>query len=479
MLKQSFCNFMLAGISLNEYGLKIPSNFSSLILTNAQVDSMTSFELNCTVGGDSTLQINISSFEALIYSAAQSASSKTSGIPVSFIFGWLDASGNVESYLSYQGFTLQYSVSTSGQYMQYQLKGYAECAVQTQMPVLNIPAVQGIVQPSAVVEGLAKAVGATSYYDLDIDHNDAPTLVSHGNLTTSFNKYVGGSYNGQDDYDTFPGLLRLSKSYSSSRDAAGLDTSKANKLSTVLNNVTTQPVTNYLKNSYTDVSPQVTSFSYWVEEPTMTSKGVIHYKSNAGMIGDYTSDILQYGTSSGNILQISGSYDGIAYNMTDMSFSSLGFSVDSSGNTVANGATVVNSWSSSLADVFQTSNIINDVNALASQFSGDLTVTIPGSSRTYEVAQPISLIVMSGNTLSPISGVYNIVSVSHQISITYLTVLKLQRLEMSSANQVASQQGIIIRGSSSYSQSSYTTTSNIISTGKVDFGQLYPTFQDI
>ena len=132
------------------------------------------------------------------------------------MFGWLDDSGNIKSYLSYQGFTLQYSVSTSGQYMQYKLIGYASLAVQTQLPVLNIPAVSGIVQPSAIVEALAKAVGATAYYDLDIDHNDAPTLVNHGALTTSFNQYVGGTYNGQDDYDSFPGLLTLSKSYNSS-----------------------------------------------------------------------------------------------------------------------------------------------------------------------------------------------------------------------------------------------------------------------
>jgi hypothetical protein len=347
------------------------------------------------------------------------------------------------------------------------------------MPVLNIPRVSGIVQPSAIVEALAKAVGATSYYDLDIDHNDAPTLVSHGDLTTSFNKYVGGTYNGQDDYDSFPGLLPLSKSYSSSRDAAGLNRNKAKSLSSVLNNVTQQPVSNFLKKSYTDNTVQSSSFSYWIDEPTMTSKGVIHYKSNAGLMGSYTSNILQYGTSTSNILQLYGSYDGVAYNMTDMSFSSLGFAVDGSGNTVAQGAQVVNSWSSSLAQVFQQANIINDVNALASQFSGDFTIILPGTASTYEVAQPVSLLVMSGNTLSPISGVYNIVSVEHQISVTYLTVLKIQRLQMSSANQVASQQGIIIRGSSSYPSTSYNTTSNIISTSKVDFGQIYPTFQDM
>ena len=204
MKKQPFCNFLLAGISLTQFGMKIPSNFTSLTLDEAEIDSMTSWTLNLTVGGDALKSINVSAFEALIYSAAQS-SSDSSGIPVSFMFGWLDDSGDVESYLSYQGFTLQYSVSTSGQYMQYKLIGYASLAVQTQLPVLNIPAISGVVQPSAIVEALAKAVGATAYYDLDIDHNDAPTLVNHGALTTSFNKYVGGH---EAEYRQ-PGALRI------------------------------------------------------------------------------------------------------------------------------------------------------------------------------------------------------------------------------------------------------------------------------
>ena len=209
MKKQAFCNFMLAGISLTDFGLKIPAPFVSLVLDQAEVDSMTTWKLSCTVGGDANRNINISAMEALIYSAAQSSSGE--GIPVSFMFGWLDSSGQVESYLSYQGFTLKFNVNTTGQYMQYELNGYASIAIQTQMPVLNIPAVEGIVQPSAVVEGLAKAVKADTYYDLDIDHNDAPTLVSHGALTTSFNKYVGGTYSGEDDYDSFPGLRYLNR----------------------------------------------------------------------------------------------------------------------------------------------------------------------------------------------------------------------------------------------------------------------------
>ena len=211
---------------------------------------MTSWTLRCVVGGDDKRKVNIAAFEALLYSAAQNANSysNSSGIPVSFAFGWLDDHGNVTDYLSYQGFTIQFQVSTTGLYMIYEVTGYATLALQSSMPVLRIPEVCGIVQPSAIVEALAKSTKAINYYQLDIDHNDAPTLVNHAALTTSFNKYVRGTYSADDNYDEFPGLLRLSKSYSSSRDAAGL-VYPFRKLSTVINNASVTPVENFLKKS--------------------------------------------------------------------------------------------------------------------------------------------------------------------------------------------------------------------------------------
>ena len=477
MLRNCFCNFMLAGVSITEYGLMIPSPFASLELSNSQVSSMTSWTLKCIVGGDDRKKINIAAFEALLYSSAQSAAGyeNSSGIPCSFNFGWLNSDGSVSEYVSYQGFTIQFSVSTSGQYLIYEVKGYASLAIQTQMPVLNVPELSGIVQPSAVMEALYSAVRADLYYDLDIDHCDAPTLVQHGALTTSFNSYVRGSYNGTDDYQTFPGLLKLSKSYNSTRDAAGLKHG-LQTIGQVLDSATVTSVSEFLTSSMADNTVQCSSFSYWVDEPTMTRRGCIHYKSNSGLVGSQISDVLQYGTPETNILSIDGSYNGVAYNMTDMSFKQVGFDVDGSGNTIVTDTKVVNSWSSSLADTFQTVNIINDVNAIASQFSGEFNITIPGSTKKYTIAQPISLLVMVGNTVSPITGIYNIVEVSHSISNQFTTTLKVQRLVMSSANQVASNQGIFIRGSGSYPTSSYSTTSNIISTSKVDFGTIYPDF---
>lgn len=479
MKKQPWLSFSLAGVNLTHFGLKIPSPVVSLEISNSQITSMTSWTLTCAVGGDDKKSVNVSAMEALLYSAAQSASgSGSSGIPVSFSFGWLNDDGSVGEHISYQGFTIKFDVSTTGQFMTYNITGFASLAVQSSMPVLRIPEVNGIVQPSAIVEALAKAVKATSYYKLDIDHNDNPTYVSHGAMTTSFNKYVRGAYSTEDDYDSFPGLLRLSKSYNKTRDAAGLSP-KVNKLSQVMNNTIISPIANFLKSSFTDETPQSSSFSYWVDEPTMTQPGVIHYKSNAGIDVSHVSDTLKYGVADGNVISVTGQYNGVAYNMTDMKFASMGFSIDASGNSIINNAEVVNSWSSSLADVFQSVNIINDVNAIASQFSGDFTITIPGSVKEYAIAQPISLVVMSQNTLSPISGIYNVISVGHSISSTFITTLKVKRLVMSTANQVASTQGITVNRSNDYRRTGLTNTRNIITPYKVDFGELYPTFEHL
>lgn len=478
MYKQPFINFTLAGVSITDFGLEIPSPFASLELSNSEISSMTSWTLNCTVGGDSVRGVNISAFEALIYSAAQDANKYTgsSGIPVSFLFGWLDDNGTVADYISYQGFTLKFSVSTDGLYMRYKLTGFASMSVQSSIPALRIPALSGFVQPSAVVEAIAKAAKATSYYLLDIDHNDAPTLIQHGPITTSFNKYIRGEFSIVDDYETFPGLLPLSKSYSATRTAGGLGLAYRS-LSHVLNNRLTSPISSFLRISNNDTAPQCASFSYWVDEPTMTQPGVIHYKSNAGLLSTGSGNVLRFGTADSNVISISGSYDGIAYNMSNMNFTQLGFSVDGSGNTITQGSQVVNSWSSSVADVFQTSNIINDINALSTQFSADFTVQIPGSVSQFSVAQPVSLLVLSGGTVSPISGIYNIISVSHTISNTFVTTLKLQRLTMSSANEVAQAQNILVNGDSAYNRSSFTTTKNIITPYYVDFGEIYPTFE--
>lgn len=477
MLIQPFCSFQLAGVDICDFGLEIPSPFCSLELSNSQITSFTSWTLQVIVGGDASRKANIAAFEALLYSAAQDSSKypNSGGIPVSFMFGWLNSDGSIGENVAYQGFTLKFQTSTEGLFMRYTITGYASVGFKFAIPAINIPAVCGIVQPSALAEGLCVALKMTDYYDLDIDHNDAPTLVNHGSMTTSAMSYIRGTYSAQDDYHNWPGCLPLSKSYSASRDAAGL-VRGSGKLSTILNN--TSNVNKYLKKSIVDYTPQCSTYSFWVDEPTMTKRGVIHYKSNAGLI-THIADTLEYGTANTNILSLSGSYNGVAYNMTDMSFSDIGFSVDGSGNTIVQDTKVVNSWSATLADVFQTVNIINDVNALASQFSGDFSITVAGKVRQYELAQPVSLLVVSGNTISPITGIYNVVSVSHSISNTFTTTLKVQRLVMSNANEVASAQGIMLANQRSYNAYSYTKTNNIQSPSKVVFPEMYPTYRDL
>lgn len=480
MLKNCWFAGTIAGLSITDFGLKIPSPFCSLTLNNTEIDSYTSWELKVTVGGDSTRSVNVAAFEALIYSAAQTSGyANASGIPVSFMFGWLDpTSGSIESYLSYQGWSLKYNTTTAGMFITYTLTGYASQILKTNMPVLNIPALTGFVQPSAIVEGLAKGIKATDYYELDIDKCDAPTLVNHNAMTTSFTSYVRGDKTGQDDYDSFPGLLSLSKSYNSTRDAAGLLTG-SKTLPSYLNNGAQSLLGPLLTAGPADNTPQSSTYSFWIDEPTSTQPGVIHYKNTSTVMASQDTKVLKYGTADSNIISISGSYDGIAYNMSDMNFSTLGFTLDESGQTIVNPQNVVNSWSSSLASVYQSANIINDINALATQFSGQFTVTIPGTTHGYTICQPVSLMIMSGNTVSPVSGIYNIKSVSHTLNTLFTTTLTLQRLSISSANQVAMSSGIYISGSKSGSTSGYITTDNVKSTGKVDFGTLYPTWNDI
>lgn len=476
MKLQHWCSFSLAGVSLTDYGLEIPSPFASLTLTNAEISSVTAWSLRVTVGGDEKKKVNITAFEALLYDAAQATSSyaDASGIPVSFAFGWLDAQGRVNSYISYQGFTLKFNVSTSGLFMTYDITGYAQLAVPSSMPVFNVPALCGYVQPSAVLEGFLDAVKANLYYDYDIDHCDGVTLVDHPAMTTSIRSYMKGSYNGTDDYSSFAGCEKLAKTYNATRTASGLNTYKAKKLSQVLNNASYTPIGNFLKEFMTDTSPQCSSFSAWIDEPTSTKKGVIHFKSDAGLMTTHAGDVLQYGTTQTNILSLSGSYNGVAYNMTDMNFKTIGFALDASGNSIVQNEQVVNSWSATLPNVYQTVNIINDVNAIASQFSGDFNITIPGSLTKYEIAQPVSLLIMSGNTISPATGVYSIMSVTHNIGNTFTTQLKLQRLTLGTANQVAASQNITVNGLNGYNSSTFSQTSNIKSPRLVDFGVVYP-----
>lgn len=480
MKRQPWVNFTLAGMSLTDFGLIVPSPFCSLELTNSEITSVTSWTLTCTVGGDDKKKVNSAAFEALLYSAAQSSYqyNNASGIPVSFAFGWLSPSGDIDEYVAYQGFTLTFKVNQSGRFLVYSVTGYASLMTSFSAPVLQVPAVCGWCQPSAMFVGFAKATKVTNYYDLDVDRNDAVTYVQHGGMTTSFFNYVNGSYSNEDNYETFPGLVKLSRSYNLSREAAGLVDGCAS-LRSITDNVPARDVGQYLKPSWTDSAVQATTFAFWVDEPTATQRGCLHYKSYATLRSRLAADALQFGTADTNVISISGSYNGVAYNMTNMRFADIGFNLDGSGQSIVNDATVVNSWSANAGDVYQTASIINDVNAIASQFSGEFTVDIPGSVKTYRIAQAVPLIVMSGNTLSPITGMYNIVSVAHKISNTFVTSLKLQRFTMSSANAVAASQGILIDGTQQLLHQQQPQTPNIRSPYDVDYGIMYPTFDDM
>ena len=160
MLKQPFCSFSIAGVNINEYGLMIPSPFCSLSITNAQIQSFLSWELKVVVLGDAQKQVNVAAFEALLYSASQSAANSGTAqrVPVSFMIGWQNSDGSVGENLSYQGFFLKWTTSTNGLTMTYTITGYASIGFTSALPVFPIPALCGMVQPSAVFVALCKAL---------------------------------------------------------------------------------------------------------------------------------------------------------------------------------------------------------------------------------------------------------------------------------------------------------------------------------
>ena len=152
MRKQPFVNFVFAGVNLTSFGFEIPSSFASLDVAMAQFTSTTSWTLTVNISSDASRKANGAAFEALLYTSAQAANKypTSKGIPVSFVFGYIDDSGNVSEYLSYQGWTLTFTASTTGMYMIYKITGLAELDPQRSVPALRIPSLCGFVQPSAV-----------------------------------------------------------------------------------------------------------------------------------------------------------------------------------------------------------------------------------------------------------------------------------------------------------------------------------------
>jgi hypothetical protein len=448
------------------------------------------WELTLNVAGDASRKANIAAIEGLWYQAEKAAknSGYKRGIPVSIMVGWQSPDGQVLECMDIEGWTMQFSVNVpESQHLQYTIKGFGQTAVPTNMPTIRIPAIRGIVQPSAILEALCESLNADNYYDLDIDRFDTPTYISHGIIQTSFTRYVRGNKTKDDGFGDFPGLQPLATQVMGGGQAYGLITDQVKDMGMLVNNVREGERSPYFRSDVNDRPDTVNTFSFWVDEPTMTQRGKINFKSDAVLRVKQNHDQLILGGNETNIFSLSGTYDSVAYTLKNINAGRIGFTVDGTGNAIASVQPSVSSFSGSLAEVFNSANEINNVNAIATQFSSKITITMAGNVRGYELAQPVTVTVLSGNTLSPISGIYRVMEVTHQLTGSrFITTLVCQRLDTGSPNDAANgaTDGInsiatvagdpVLQRTMRNSQ-----TSNIISPRLVELGNLANTFDNL
>ena len=122
------------------------------------------------------------------------------------------------------------------------------------------------------------------------------------------------------------------------------------------------------------------SYTFSITEPTFHTRGVIRYKNNVNLANYVSDDVLIWG----------GLYTNI------------------------------------------------NLNAISTQFNTNVQITIVGKPKVFQVADAVRVVVYTGGTLNPITGVYRIIKVAHNINGTsYTTTLTVQRLDLITANNTA------------------------------------------
>ena len=171
-------------------------------------------------------------------------------------------------------------------------------------------------------------------------------------------------------------------------------------------------------------------------DPTFHERGIIRYKNNVNLANYVGVDALIWGGLETNILAITATYDGVTQQLLgtgSMVQTGLGIALD--GTQMTSSASRQNSYAATAASMFSAGNVINNLNALSTQFNTNITVTIVGKPKVFQVAEAVRVLVYTGGTLNPITGVYRIMKVTHHVTGTaYTTDLTLKRLDLITAN---------------------------------------------
>lgn len=423
-----YMQLIINDTAIRSLGFKVPSPLVSISLDNAESGLQTNFTAVLHVYGDARNKIHIGSFEMMLYEFAQMQGDSV--IPCYIEIGWADGDTITDS-LKIQALFIQFKATVKTGYMEYRIQGTGNFTNVGNVRGIAIPAVRGNYRPSDVLEATLDFIRADEVFDYDIDHDDEIVPINRPATVTSLGEFVNGS---EDQL----GLIQQSYSEGSKSAAYRLpsnlsseDYRKAGYTNSQITDIMGPPVAQTQRSA--------SAYTFSIVDPTFHQRGVIRYKNNVNLANYVSEDTLIWGGLYTNILSITATYDGVTQQLLGSGTTiQTGMALSLSGDSMISTANRQNSYSATASSMFAAGNVINNLNAISTQFNTDITVTIVGQPKVFQIAEAVRVLVYTGGTLNPITGVYRIMKVHHYITGTaYTTDLTLKRLDLITANNTA------------------------------------------
>lgn len=426
--KQPYMQFVIQNIALRSLGFKTPSPLVGISLTNSESGIQTNFKVTIHVLGDARKKAHVGAFEMMLYEFAQMRGDSTT--PCYLEMGWADETGIIES-LSIQGIFIQFTSTVRTGYTEYLLEGIGNFTNTATIRGIAIPAIRGNYRPSEVAEAVLDYVHAGDVFDYDIDHDDEVVPISKASCVTSLGEYINGS-------STQQGLIQQSYCEGSRSCAYGLPRNRSTSMYLRAGYTRTE-IHRLMGSPVAQTQRSASSYTFSITEPTFHNRGVIRYKNNVNLANYVAEDVLMWGGLYTNILSISATYQGVTQTLLGSGASvQTGMGITLKGETLTSQSNRQNSYNATLHSMYSAGNVLNNLNAISTQFNTNVQITIVGKPKVFQVADAVRVVVYTGGTLNPITGVYRIIKVAHNINGTsYTTTLTVQRLDLITANNTA------------------------------------------
>lgn len=435
--KQPYMQMIINNVALRSVGYKIPSPLVAIKIDNAESGVQTAFTATLHILGDANKQAHVGSFEMMLYEFAQMRGGSV--LPCYIEIGWCGDSESIatdeygdKQVLSIQGQFISFTSTVRTGYMEYVLSGIGNLTSTATVRGIAIPAVNGNYRPSNVVEAVLNYINADELFDYDIDHDDEIVHIHKPSCVTSLGEYINGN---SDSVNGSRGLIQESYSEGSKSAAYGLPHNRSTDYYRKAG-YTNKEIRDLMGAPVSQTQRSTSSYSFSVTEPTFHKKGVIRYKNNVNLANYVAEDVLIWGGLHTNILDISATYNGVTQSLLGSgTMVQTGMAMTLKGDTLITNDNRQNSYSATVDSMYAAGNALNNLNAVATQFNTNMTVTIVGSPKQYSVKDSVKIVVYTGGTLNPITGIYQILKVSHNINGTsYKTTLTVVRLNLTSAN---------------------------------------------